>query len=79
MFKDSYGNITVIRAKENTKIKDLMNLYFHKNNDNLNFINYNKSKIKFMINGENLQKMANRTIRDMNLMNNCIQVYYSDF
>ncbi len=79
LFKDSYGNITVIRAKENTKIKDLMNLYFHKNNDNLNFINYNKSKIKFMINGENLQKMANRTIRDMNLMNNCIQVYYSDF
>ena len=74
-FRDSDGNSTSIVAGENTKIKDLIILYFNK----IGIQGYvNEQKVIFTFNGKNLKNEMNKTIKEMNMKNGSIQVTYSN-
>ena len=63
VFEDIKGKNTVVSVDENTRIKDVIKLYFDKIKRSDLIYNYNKY-IKFISNGKDLKDNFNNTVKN---------------
>jgi serine/threonine protein kinase len=75
IFNDVKGKKINIPVDENTKIQDVIRLYFHRIKRPEFTHNYH-NKFSFLFNGKNLRYSLNNTVKNMKIMSYCtIQVY----
>ena len=75
IFNDVKGKKINIPVDENTKIQDVIRLYFHRIKRPELTHNYH-NKFSFLFNGKNLRYSLNNTVKNMKIMSYCtIQVY----